>query len=361
MSREASGKRGTWSLALALLGAFASEPGWASAIREADVTSYRALLRELEPGDVLRLAPGTYGHGLPVHGLNGAPGKPIVIEGPPGPRRAVLRGAPRREHHQHRRLFLRDDPKPRSRRARDTRRRGAVRERGPIRARHHPREPDHPGPRRGSGHRRDLGSLPGVELDDPGQPYLRRRHGDVSRSVGRLRAVHQGTDRRQRHRGSARIRRADQASGRAPPASGHADAAGHDGAAAERVREASSGERAGGCAPQPAGRPLPAQRPRERRLVRDLRQRLLPESVRGLAAGRRERRGVCEPLRERTRRRDPRPASQRRTASRVHRAKHRPRKGARGARPRIVAGRRLPHRRQRDPGGRTGKRRSGRE
>lgn len=43
---------------------------------------YRNVLARLEPGDRLRLRPGTYEHGLAVHGLRGAPTRPIVIEGP---------------------------------------------------------------------------------------------------------------------------------------------------------------------------------------------------------------------------------------------------------------------------------------
>ena len=41
--------------------------------------NYRSLLKRLAPGDVLRLQPGVYQRGLPVHHLNGSPGKPIVI------------------------------------------------------------------------------------------------------------------------------------------------------------------------------------------------------------------------------------------------------------------------------------------
>lgn len=43
---------------------------------------YRLLLKQLNPGDTLELAPGDYDHGLPLHGLAGAPGSPIVIRGP---------------------------------------------------------------------------------------------------------------------------------------------------------------------------------------------------------------------------------------------------------------------------------------
>ena len=43
---------------------------------------YRRHLDRLQPGDVLRLEPGIYRQGLPLRGLQGAPGREIVIEGP---------------------------------------------------------------------------------------------------------------------------------------------------------------------------------------------------------------------------------------------------------------------------------------
>src|SRR5262245_52096668 len=43
---------------------------------------YRAALKRLRAGDTLALAAGEYRHGLPIHGMMGATGKPIVIEGP---------------------------------------------------------------------------------------------------------------------------------------------------------------------------------------------------------------------------------------------------------------------------------------
>lgn len=45
-------------------------------------SNYRVLLGRLKAGDSLVLAPGIYREGLPVHGINGEPGKPIVIKGP---------------------------------------------------------------------------------------------------------------------------------------------------------------------------------------------------------------------------------------------------------------------------------------
>lgn len=43
--------------------------------------NYQGLLSKLKPGDTLRLAPGLYMRGLPLHGLSGTPGKPILIVG----------------------------------------------------------------------------------------------------------------------------------------------------------------------------------------------------------------------------------------------------------------------------------------
>lgn len=43
--------------------------------------NYQSLLSKLKPGDILRLAPGLYMRGLPLHGLSGTPGKPILIVG----------------------------------------------------------------------------------------------------------------------------------------------------------------------------------------------------------------------------------------------------------------------------------------
>lgn len=45
-------------------------------------SDYLALLRKLRPDDTLVLTPGRYLNGLPVHGMVGMPGKPIVIRGP---------------------------------------------------------------------------------------------------------------------------------------------------------------------------------------------------------------------------------------------------------------------------------------
>ncbi len=46
---------------------------------------YRDAVRRLRAGDTLRLAPGVYTHGLNVHRLEGAEGRPIVILGADAP------------------------------------------------------------------------------------------------------------------------------------------------------------------------------------------------------------------------------------------------------------------------------------
>jgi hypothetical protein len=47
----------------------------------ATANNYRTHLKQLQPGDTLVLAPGLYREGLPLHGLEGKPGQPIIIEG----------------------------------------------------------------------------------------------------------------------------------------------------------------------------------------------------------------------------------------------------------------------------------------
>lgn len=43
--------------------------------------NYRARLGKLRPGDQMRLQPGHYRRGMPVHGLHGTPGRWIEIVG----------------------------------------------------------------------------------------------------------------------------------------------------------------------------------------------------------------------------------------------------------------------------------------
>lgn len=44
--------------------------------------NYRPYLARLGPGDTLRLEPGIYRRGLPLRGVRGEPGAPVIIEGP---------------------------------------------------------------------------------------------------------------------------------------------------------------------------------------------------------------------------------------------------------------------------------------
>ena len=52
-----------------------------AAVVEADPTNYKMLLQQLEPGDTLSLAPGTYTR-LTIQGLHGTSDAPIIITGP---------------------------------------------------------------------------------------------------------------------------------------------------------------------------------------------------------------------------------------------------------------------------------------
>jgi hypothetical protein len=58
----------------------------------ADPATYLALLPTLGPGDLLRLAAGTYPGGLPIDGLTGEPDRCILIEGPAAGAPAVFTG-----------------------------------------------------------------------------------------------------------------------------------------------------------------------------------------------------------------------------------------------------------------------------
>lgn len=63
---------------------------------EANPRNYTGLVKTLQAGDTLRLAPGRYGKGLRIHHLDGEPGRPIVIEGPANGAAAVILGRPGR-------------------------------------------------------------------------------------------------------------------------------------------------------------------------------------------------------------------------------------------------------------------------
>ncbi|MEQ8663973.1 MAG: hypothetical protein RLW62_24410, partial [Gammaproteobacteria bacterium] len=65
-----------------------------AAVFEVGPANYRAVLATLGPGDELRLGPGVYDDGLPIHGLNGTGAEPIIISGAAGSRPSVLLGRP---------------------------------------------------------------------------------------------------------------------------------------------------------------------------------------------------------------------------------------------------------------------------
>jgi hypothetical protein len=63
------------------------------AVIDADPGNYRDLLPTMQPGDVLRLAAGTYDQGLPITDMNGSAGSCFVIEGPADGAPAVFTGS----------------------------------------------------------------------------------------------------------------------------------------------------------------------------------------------------------------------------------------------------------------------------
>lgn len=63
------------------------------AVIDADPSNYRELLPTMQPGDVLRLAAGTYDQGLPITAMNGSPGACFVIEGPSAGAPAIFTGS----------------------------------------------------------------------------------------------------------------------------------------------------------------------------------------------------------------------------------------------------------------------------
>jgi hypothetical protein len=78
-------------LVCALATQLAASAGYA-AERVGTPADYLWWLAKLQPGDVLRLAPGQYARGLPIHDLHGEPGAPIVIAGPAKGTPAILLG-----------------------------------------------------------------------------------------------------------------------------------------------------------------------------------------------------------------------------------------------------------------------------
>lgn len=57
-----------------------------------DPGNYLSQLRKLKPGDTLELAAGTYASGLPIHKMDGEPGKPLTVTGPESGAPALFTG-----------------------------------------------------------------------------------------------------------------------------------------------------------------------------------------------------------------------------------------------------------------------------
>ncbi len=81
-------------LLIALISASAVSAFAFAATRTASPADYRAVLKGLTPGDHLRLMPGEYRDGLPIHFMNGTARMPITISGPDEGPRAVLVARP---------------------------------------------------------------------------------------------------------------------------------------------------------------------------------------------------------------------------------------------------------------------------
>jgi hypothetical protein len=70
-------------------------PGFAfGLVHNVSPDTYRAVLKRLEPGDQVRLMPGVYKDGLPLHYLNGTPKAPIMLSGPEEEPRAIFVARP---------------------------------------------------------------------------------------------------------------------------------------------------------------------------------------------------------------------------------------------------------------------------
>lgn len=90
------GRSSFFVLLLALIGGGASAPGLASSpVYNANPDTYLAILKSLEPGAQVRLMPGVYQGGLPLHYLNGTAQAPITLSGPEGEPRAMFVARPR--------------------------------------------------------------------------------------------------------------------------------------------------------------------------------------------------------------------------------------------------------------------------
>ncbi|SCY25777.1 hypothetical protein [Nitrosospira sp. Nsp13] len=69
-------------------------PAFAGATYTVDPSTYRARLKQLEPGAYVRLMPGEYRDGLPIQQLHGTEQNPITISGPDGEPHAVFIARP---------------------------------------------------------------------------------------------------------------------------------------------------------------------------------------------------------------------------------------------------------------------------
>ena len=72
-----------WAAMILVCGACSVPASTAGALEHVGTAAnYTGILRQLKPGDRLELSAGVYREGLPISDLHGAPGRPIVIEGP---------------------------------------------------------------------------------------------------------------------------------------------------------------------------------------------------------------------------------------------------------------------------------------
>ena len=89
------GRSSLFFLLLALIGGGGSASGFAaSPVYNANPDNYLAILKGLEPGTQVRLMPGIYEGGLPLHYLNGTAQAPITLSGPDGEPRAMFVARP---------------------------------------------------------------------------------------------------------------------------------------------------------------------------------------------------------------------------------------------------------------------------
>ncbi|HEX7234476.1 MAG TPA: hypothetical protein VF243_04325, partial [Nitrosospira sp.] len=82
-------------LALSLSAGMTGAPGLAfGLVHYVSPDTYRSVLKGLAPGDQVRLMPGVYKDGLPLHHLNGTQLAPILLSGPEEEPRAIFVARP---------------------------------------------------------------------------------------------------------------------------------------------------------------------------------------------------------------------------------------------------------------------------